>query len=247
MISKTHTKYIQSLHHKKFRDEYGVFIAEGPKLVLDLLKNGKFICKELLSVNKWLETYAGLAAINAETTFIELQDFELEKISFLATPHQVLAVFEQQKLVIPVEVRGLVTLVLETIQDPGNLGTIIRTADWFGIKNIICSPDCVEMYNPKLVQSTMGSLGRVNLNYTSLPDWMRQHQHVRSYACTLNGLAVDQLGQVKEGIFIIGNESNGISGELLQMAHEQITIPKKGGAESLNAAVAAGIIISQVI
>ena len=244
MISKTHTKYIQSLHHKKFRDEYGVFIAEGPKVVLDMLETGMYFCKELFTTNKWLDNYTRLVAIKEETEIVELQDFELEKISALTTPHQVLAVFEKQQAQVPANVNGQITLVLETIQDPGNLGTIIRTADWFGLKNIICSPDCVEMYNPKVVQSAMGSLGRVNVCNTSLVEWLLQNQHIPSFACTLNGRSADQLGQLKEGLFIIGNESKGISEELLKQANEQITIPGKGGAESLNAAVASGIILA---
>ena len=247
MISKTHTKDIKELHHKKFRDEYGLFIAEGPKVVLDLLEEGKFLCKELFTVNNWLDDYSGLPAIDAETTIYQIQDFELEKISALATPNKVLGVFKKQEIIGSVEPDGKITLLLETIQDPGNLGTIIRTADWFGIKNIICSEDCVEMYNPKLVQGTMGSLGRVNIKYTALASFMSEHKHIKTYACTLRGQPVAELGRVIEGMIIIGNESRGISGNLLKLADNQVTVPKKGKAESLNAAVATGIILSRVI
>ena len=135
---------------------------------------------------------------------------------------------------------------LDTIQDPGNFGTIIRIADWFGISDIICSEGCADMYNPKVVQSTMGSLGRVNIIYTSLPHWLGENKNVKNYSAVLNGKAVQSLGKLKEGVIIIGNEAHGISEEVMQLVNEKITIPKIGQAESLNAAVATGIILSHI-
>ena len=173
------------------------------------------------------------------------QDHELEKISALTTPHQVLAVFEKAAAK-PVVPAGKLSLVLDNIQDPGNLGTIIRIADWFGIKDIICSAHTADMYNPKVVQSSMGSMGRVNVLYTELVGWIQQQRQVKLYAAALDGRNVKQI-EIKEGLVLIGNEAKGISEELLQLAHEKITIPKLGEAESLNAAVATGIILSHVI
>ena len=246
MLSKTHTKYIQSLHHKKFRDQSGVFIAEGPKVVLDLLQSGKFICRELFALAKWLSEHAVLVEKSPGITITELQDFDLEKISALSTPNNVLAVFEKQKEAAVSNTKGKITLVLDSIQDPGNMGTIIRIADWFGINNIICSPVCADQYNPKVVQSTMGSLGRVNIFYTALTEWLQKNNDIAIYAASLDGKPVQELSKIGEGIIIIGNESKGISEDVLELVNEKITIPKKGKAESLNAAVAAGILLSHV-
>src|SRR6185295_2265950 len=140
-----------------------------------------------------------------------------------------------------IDAKGKITLALDTIQDPGNLGTIIRIADWFGIHAIICSESCADMFNPKVVQSSMGSLGRVKLMYTNLVEWLQLNINISIYAASLNGKHVDNFMGLKEGIILIGNESRGISYEIMQMAIEKITIPKTGHAESLNAAVATGI------
>jgi len=247
MISKSHTKYIQSLQHKKLRDELNLFIAEGPKAVADLLAGRKFHCKEIFAVKEWLDANAALMHMHRETSFNEVADFELEKISALSTPHNVLAVFEK---VIPhkdIEISGKITLVLDTIQDPGNMGTIIRIADWFGIQNIICSVGCADIYNPKVVQGTMGSLGRVNVLYTDLPAWLNEHRKVKVYSASLKGKALQSVGKLAEAILVIGNEAHGISDDVMVMTQEKITIPRIGEAESLNAAVATGIILSHIV
>ena len=246
MFNKTHTKYIQSLHHKKFRDAAGVFIAEGPKVVLELLTGNKFICTQLFAQNDWLEEHEKLIQKQNNITVEAIKDFELQKMSLLTNPNKVLAVFKKKAQHEIKSIKKKITLVLDGIQDPGNLGTIIRTADWFGIENIICSPACADMYNPKVVQSTMGSLARVNIFYTPLEEWLPQHSDIKKYAAALNGKNINTLTMVKEAIIIIGNEGRGISKEVLQMVDEKITIPKKGAAESLNAAVAAGIILAAV-
>jgi RNA methyltransferase, TrmH family len=247
MFSKLHTKYIQSLHHKKFRDEFGVFIAEGPKPVSDLLASPQLICKALFALPGWIRANEPLIASKNVDEIFELRDFELEKISALATANQVLAVFEKLAAdEIPV-IFNKITLVLDTLQDPGNLGTIIRIADWFGIENIICSHGCADRYNPKVVQSTMGSLARVNMVYADLPEWLQKNKSVSSYAATLNGKNIKQMGPLTAAIIIIGNESRGISDEILQGVNEKISIIRTGKAESLNAAVATGIILSHII
>ncbi|MGC4103952.1 TrmH family RNA methyltransferase [Ferruginibacter sp.] len=246
MFNKTHTKYIQSLHHKKFRDENAVFIAEGTKVVLELLDSREFVCQQLFALNEWLSDHAKTLQQYSGMELFAVKDFELEKISMLTTPNNVLAVFKKKEPVQTLPVKGKITLVLDTIQDPGNLGTIIRTADWFGIENIVCSHACADMYNPKVVQSTMGSLARVTILYTDLEAWLQENSAIKKYAAALHGKNTSELRGVKEALIIIGNEGRGISDAVMQLADEKITIPKRGEAESLNAAVAAGIIMSAV-
>jgi TrmH family RNA methyltransferase len=246
MLNKTHTKYIQTLHHKKFRDENEVFIAEGPKVVLELLDSREFVCQQLFAVEEWLVNNQKTLQQYSGTEIFTAKDFELEKISLLTTPNNVLAVFKKKTQSKPVELKGRITLVLDTIQDPGNLGTIIRTADWFGIENIICSAACADMYNPKVVQSTMGSLARVNIFYTDLEKWLNENKTIKKYAAALHGKNINSLTAIKEAIIIIGNEGKGISEAVMNAVDEKITIPKKGEAESLNAAVATGIILAAV-
>lgn len=245
MLSKTHSKYIQGLHHKKMRDDENVFIAEGNKTVPELLSGGHFECKELLATTAWLQQNSLFLQKNFHGTIHELLPHEMEKISALSSHGEVLAVFKKQPAV-AFEAKGKISLLLDGIQDPGNLGTIIRIADWFGVKNIVCSANCADMYNPKVVQSTMGSLGRVNVLYTDIASWLEGQKHITAYAAALNGKNVQQYRGVKEGIFVIGNESKGISNEIMNLCKEKITIPKNGEAESLNAAVATGIILSHI-
>ena len=247
MLSKTHTKYIQSLQHKKFRDEADVFLAEGPKVVMDLLNSRKFVCKELFALNNWIEEHRKQLSLLHDTVITDVEDFELQKISALSTANAVLAVFEKRKPVNEFATALKITLALDTIQDPGNLGTIIRIADWFGIENIICSIGCADMYNAKVIQSTMGSLGRVNVIYTDLVKWLKDNDKVKIYAASLEGEDVKAVGKLKEGILIIGNEANGVSDEVMELVNEKINIPRIGEAESLNAAVATGIIISHIV
>ncbi|MEO6719192.1 MAG: RNA methyltransferase [Ferruginibacter sp.] len=245
MLSKTYTKYIQSLHHKKYRDAHNSFIAEGSKVVIELLASGKFEAEQLLGREAWLKENEPELRKHYSGPIQVIEDFELEKISALSTPNQVVGVFKKAKQQSAV-VKGKLTLALDTIQDPGNLGTIIRIADWFGIHDIVCSQNCVELYNPKVVQSTMGSLGRVNVVYENIVNLLEQHKTIKSIAAALDGRNIKDFDKLKEAILIIGNESKGISTEILEMADEKITIPKIGGAESLNAAVAAGIILSHI-
>ena len=246
MLSKTHTKYIQSLLHKKQRDELGLFVAEGPKVVTDLLESRKFVCKEIFALQEWLTENERSISILKDVSITEVKDFELQKISALSTAHSVLAVFEKRKQSFNIETTGKITLALDTIQDPGNLGTIIRIADWFAVTDIVCSAGCADMYNAKVVQSTMGSLGRVNVVYTDLNQWLQQNDKVKIYSASLEGNDINTIGKLTEGIIIIGNEAHGVSDEVMNLVNEKITIPRIGEAESLNAAVATGIILSHV-
>jgi RNA methyltransferase, TrmH family len=246
MLSKTHSKYIQSLHHKKLRDAENVFIAEGNKTVPELLAAENFECKEIVATTEWLQQNSLLLQKYFHAMVHEVLPHEMGKISTLATASDVLAIFKK-KPVEAINIKGQISLVLDTIQDPGNLGTIIRIADWFGIKNIICSAGSADMYNPKVVQSTMGSLGRVNVLYTDIVQWLQENKNIKAYAAALNGKPLQQFQQLKEGLIVIGNESKGISDEVMQLCAEKITITKVGAAESLNAAVASGIILSHIV
>lgn len=243
MISKATVKYIQSLQQKKFRDVEGCFVAEGPKCVLELLQGNVFHCRAIYALDSWIQQLDAALLSALQNRIEPVQEFELQKISGLSTANKVLAVFEKRKLQLPKNLAGQITLVLDDIQDPGNLGTIIRIADWFGVAHIICSAHTADMYNSKVVQSTMASLQRVQLHYTDISAWLQSQKEIKKYAAALNGQALQNYQQLTEGILIIGNESQGIKDEVMQLADEKITIPRIGTAESLNAAVATGILL----
>jgi RNA methyltransferase, TrmH family len=243
MLGKAKAKYIQSLGQKKHRDEEGLFIAEGPKIVADLLLSAPGFVKEVYAVKEWLK---GNKDHPQKKVFIEISEEEIERISQLKSPNQVVAVVHKFDVEKDIAVKGKISLVLDTIQDPGNLGTIIRIADWFGVLQVICSMDCADVYNPKVVQATMGSIARVKVFYTELERWLKQQNDIPIYAAMLEGRDITKMNGLKEGLIIIGNESKGINEEIAALANEKITIPKKGKAESLNAAVAVGIVLSRL-
>ena len=244
MLSKQKIKYIQSLGQKKFREQDGSFIAEGPKLIKDLLHADPSSIREILATEDWFATNP-ISGLNDRVTLIT--EAELERISQLATPNQVLAIVGQYDHGELVQTENKVTLVLDTLQDPGNLGTIIRIADWFGIPQVVASLDSADLYNPKVVQSSMGSIARVKLYYMDLAPWLSERTGIPIYATGLEGRDTRSVDRIKEGIIIIGNESKGINPDVMQYATVKITIPKKGSAESLNAAVATGIILSHLV
>ena len=244
MITKNQVKYIQSLGQKKSRDEENCFIAEGPKLVNELLTASNCKVVQLYALKEWIDEHAN-AKDHAEV--IEVSTGELEKISQLTTPNHVLAVIEKIQWKNDPGIKGTISLALDTIQDPGNMGTIIRLADWFGVKTIFCSADCADVYNPKVVQASMGSISRVRTVYTDILSLLKENNDVPIYAAVLNGRDITKMEPINEGIIVIGNESKGINEEVLKLANVQITIPGKGKAESLNAGVATGIILSHLV
>lgn len=244
MLVKQKIKYIQSLGQKKFRQQEGLFIAEGPKLVKELLEADHASVKEVFAVKDWMDDNQNVLA---KTDAAEISEIELEKISQLTTPNKVLAIVKQYSTGNTIIVKNRVALALDDIRDPGNLGTIIRIADWFGVEQIVCSDDSADVYNPKVVQSTMGSIARVKIHYTNLEEWLSSQKDVRIYAAGLEGQDITTTKKIKEGIIIIGNESKGISPAIMSLSNVKITIPRKGKAESLNAAVATGIILSHVL
>ena len=246
MLSKKVAKYIQSLSHKKFRDNLGAFVAEGPKVVTELLSSGKFACKIICAQKDWIQFNEGLINISSIAIY-EIDEALLKTISFLKTPNKVLAVFHKKEVINIPSFSDKITLMLDDISDPGNLGTIIRIADWFAIENIICSENCVDCYNPKVVQSTMGSIGRVNLFYEELHPFIISNKNINVYATALSGKPLAAFKNLQQGFILIGNESKGISQKLLEISSDKITIPRFGQAESLNAAVATGIVLSHLI
>lgn len=243
MLVKQKIKYIQSLGQKKFREQEGLFVAEGPRLVKELLEADAASINGIFALADWIDENKILLG---KTGYTEISPLELERISQLSTPNKVVAVVKQYETGELPLTKDRIILVLDGIQDPGNLGTIIRIADWFGISQVVCSEDSVDVYNPKVVQSTMGSIARVRIHYTNLEQWLGSQEKINIYAADLEGEDVTAMKKIKEGIIVIGNESKGISNDILNMAGTKITISKKGMAESLNAAVATGIILSHI-
>jgi RNA methyltransferase, TrmH family len=243
MLSKNKIKYIQSLHHKKQRNEDLLFIAEGEKIVNEILAVAPQLIHSIYATEEWVATQTNLDAIPYEV----IEFFELEKISTLQTPNKVLAVVQfLGNNELPNVAKEWVVL-LDGIQDPGNLGTIIRICDWFGVKHLICSPNTVDCYNTKVIQASMGSFLRVQVQYTNLIEFVKTQLEVPIFAAVLNGTPIHEVSTLQNGIVIIGNEGKGIDETLLELCTEKITIPAKGVAESLNASVATGIILSHLI
>lgn len=244
MLVKSKLKYIQSLGQKKFRQQEGLFIAEGPKLINELLAMKSSGIIEIYALKEWIDIHKQEVD---KYVVVAISEKELEKISQLTTPNQVLAIVKQFSENEDFDFKNKITLALDNIQDPGNMGTIIRIADWFGVDQIVCNINSADMYNPKVVQATMGSIARVKVMYTDLEGWLYQQKGISIYAAMLDGENVTTMKKIKNGIIVIGNESNGISEEVLKSVTKIITIPQKGKAESLNAAVATGIIFSHLL
>ena len=244
MLIKSKIKYIQSLSQKKLREEDGVFVAEGPKIVEEILQAANTEVRQVFATTGWIAQNPHQKQ-DLGDQLVEVSEDELQRISFLQAPNQVLALFSRP--VFPAFTNDKVSLMLDTIQDPGNLGTILRCADWFGVNQIICSKDCADVFNPKVVQATMGSICRVNVVYDDLLAFLKSHSGILVYAATLEGHNIANVKKIQDGMILIGNESKGISAELLAHVSQRITIPRKGQAESLNAAVATGIILSHLL
>lgn len=245
LLSKNKIKYIRSLDSKKVRKEEKVFLAEGPKLVGDLL--GHFECIFLAATSDWLNQNPDVQA----DEIAEASQEELSKASLLKTPQQVLAIFKQPEYTIrPVEViKNSLCIALDDIQDPGNLGTIIRLADWFGIENIFCSTNTVDVYNPKTVQATMGGIARVKIHYVPLGDLIRSLNDVPVYGTFLDGKNMYEQKLSANGLIVMGNEGNGIGEDIKKMINRKLYIPnyppKRETSESLNVAIATAVVCAE--
>jgi len=248
-LSKNKSKYIRSLHKKKFRQKYNKFIVEGDKIVQEILQSPTVKIELLLALDPWLEAHHDLWQHLPEDNVEAVSQSELRQISTLQTPNQTLLVAEQLHPTIDEElVRSDWSLYLDGIQDPGNLGTILRTADWFGIRHVFCSQDCVDVYNTKVLQATMGAFLRVRVIELAFPDWKSRFPNVPAYGTVLHATSLFNARISKSGILVLGNEGNGISADILAQLDEQVTIPPHptGGAESLNVGVATGILCAAV-
>lgn len=244
MLSKAQVKDIRSLTQYKYRKAQGAFIVEGDKLAREWLASGASV-KMIIGTKSWLAAQPELLRHQPAATVIEVKDEELTRISTLQSPNSVLLVVG-----LPEEHKTLPEngwcLALDRLQDPGNMGTIIRIADWYGIRHIVASPDAVDFYSPKVVQAAMGGHLRVSLHTAPLLDFLSRTK-LPVLAATLDGQNIYHVAKPEAAILMIGNESKGLDPELLALANTRLTIPRIGGAESLNAAVATGIICALMI
>jgi TrmH family RNA methyltransferase len=239
MITNAQIKFIKSLAQAKNRELHKLYVAEGEKLAIEWLQSSANV-QMIIATSVWISKNQSIISKHSSAQVFEVDEQTLARMSQLQTPNHVILVVEySSKMVIPKETGWIIAL--DTIQDPGNMGTILRIADWFGINTIICSPQCVDIYNHKVIQSGMGAHLRVAVEYKELDTFFKAN-HLPVYAALLNGENLFQVKSKQAGIILIGNESKGIAPELLPFASHPITIPRIGGAESLNAGVATGII-----
>lgn len=248
ILTKNTIKYIQSLKDKKKRDENLVFIAEGDKIVRDLLP---FLNCQILVATKnfFLNLDQKSGSYNIDS-IVEVSKKELDNLSFLKNPQQVLAIFYKPKYELDFKcIQNQLSLALDGIQDPGNLGTIIRVADWYGIGNVFCSTDTVDVYNPKVVQATMGALVRVKTHYVDLPQFLGNLDRIPIYGTFLNGDNMYNKELMSNGVIVMGNEGNGIRPEIEKWITNKLFIPNfpqgRKTSESLNVSIATAIICSE--
>jgi TrmH family RNA methyltransferase len=242
MLTKNNTKFIKSLQLKKFRQKEALFIVEGAKNTLELL-NSSYKIKDLIVSEDFLDRHQ--KEINSpDVEPIVVKEKELSALGAFQSNTDALAVVHE-KASSKYDSSGF-DLVLDDIRDPGNLGTIIRLADWYGIKNIICSETTAEFYNPKVISASMGSIFRINLYRRDLKEFLSENKNRKIYGALLEGTNVHQVTFEADGLLVIGNESHGIQKELIPLISYTVTIPKIGHAESLNAAMATAIICDNV-
>jgi len=246
-ISKNEIKFVLAIHQKKYRQIYEKFIVEGEKIARETLLQRLFQVHGLYAVQNWLEENRELYTHLPAESIHQVSAGELERISALQTPNNILLVVNMPNPNAEVTLRiTQKALFLDDIQDPGNLGAILRIADWFGITHIVCSPGSVEIFNPKVIQASMGAFLRVRVETATLQELCTANPGIRVLGATLIGENTFKTQLPDQGILVIGNESKGISEGVLQLIDKKLTIPKpeSGGAESLNAAVATGILVA---
>ncbi len=242
MLSKNQLKKIRALHISKYRRQKKSFIVEGPKVVSEFV-NSKFNVREIFAIEEWVNKNS-----NIHNNITQISHKELQAISLLKTPNQVVAIVAYPTQEDFQYKENDLVLVLDSIQNPGNLGTIIRIADWFGIDKLICSKETVDVYNPKVVQASMGALTRVEFYYTDLANWLSKlNSKIPIYGTLLEGENIFKTELSDNGVIIIGNEGNGISPEIQSYIKKRITIPShnKSIMESLNAAIATAIVCAE--
>jgi len=245
-LSRNKIKYIHSLKEKKFRDEFNTFVAESDKLVIELLS--VFECQLLIATTEYI-SYLNTDKYKI-TEIIPASRADIERASFLRNPQNVLAVFKKPSYVLDSNVlHNQLILALDGIQDPGNMGTIIRLCDWYGIENIICSKDTVDVFNPKVVQATMGAISRVKVYYMNLAEWLSEQKNIPVYGAFLDGKNMYETELKKNGILVMGNEGNGIRPEIRTIITHKLLIPNyppgRITSESLNVSLATAILCSE--
>lgn len=246
MITNNQIKLINSLTKKKHRDANQLFIAEGDKLVYDLCTNNHPI-EQIYATPQWINSHSVPSSISVSETSNQY----LKKVTQLKTAPQVIALCHiKEDITDKINLEKELVIALDNIQDPGNLGTIIRLADWFGIKHIICSNETVDVYNPKVVQATMGAIARVHTNYTNLSKFIKNtNEQIPVYGTFLDGDNIYQTELSSNGIIVMGNEGQGISSEIAQLVNKRLLIPNfsdtKNTSESLNVSMATGITLSE--
>ncbi|MDO3626079.1 RNA methyltransferase [Mucilaginibacter sp. BT774] len=243
MLSKSQINLLKSLQQKKFRREHGLFIVEGHKSIAEFINSAYLV--EAIYYTRSFDSK--VLKLSQKINSCEISATELEKVSSLKTPQDALALIKipQWPVLHHEQLKGKFSLVLDGVQDPGNMGTIIRIADWFGIDHIICSEDTVDAYNPKVVQACMGSLARVKIHYTSLTELLPGIK-LPVFGALLNGANIYETDFGKEGLIVMGNEGNGLRPEIKEMVDKGITIPRIGKAESLNVAIATALFCSEI-
>ncbi|MDR0538280.1 MAG: RNA methyltransferase [Tannerellaceae bacterium] len=245
MLSANKLKYIRSLELKKYRNLHNSFVAEGNKLVAEMLP--VLSCKLLVALPEWIESNSPLPAEEV----IPANRKEIDKASFLTSPQDVIAIFDiPSRNIESADPSTDLVLLLDGIQDPGNAGTIIRLADWFGITHIICSPDTADAYSPKTIQASMGATARVSIHYASLPNWLSHHSgNTPIYGAFLDGSNIYTHPLSPGGILIMGNEGNGIRSSVAPFVTERLFIPSypphRPTSESLNVAIATALACSE--
>lgn len=243
MLSKLQIRTITSLHHKKFRREHGLFIVEGIKSVMEFVHSDYIVQHVFYTA----QAAAKFVKIPQNIKSDEISEQELIRISSLKAPQGVLALVSipSYPALRSNALSGDFTLVLDDIQDPGNLGTIIRTAEWFGFKRVVCSAGTVDTYNPKVVQASMGSLARMQVHYTDIAELIA-HTPLPVFGAVLEGMPIYETDFGHEGLIILGNEGSGINAAILPHLKHRVTIPRVGRAESLNVAVSAALFCAEL-
>lgn len=243
MLSKAQISLITSLQHKKFRTQHQLFVVEGIKSVMEFVGSSYKIQKIWATA----DAAAKLGKIPQNIKLEEVTVAEFGKISSLKNPQGVLATVEipAEDDLDPAILANKHSLILDDVQDPGNLGTIIRTAEWFGIEHLICSQGTVDAYNPKVVQATMGSLSRIKIHYLDIESFLEENK-LPTFGALLDGDSIYETDFGKQGLIIMGNEGNGIRKDLIPKIQKKVTIPRVGAAESLNVAVATTIFCSEL-
>lgn len=235
-VSQNQLKILRSLRLKKNRDKENLCTIEGVKICEEALSQKDFEIHSIYATEKYLKEKP---IKNYQNITFLISEKELESVSDLKNPNEIICILHKKKNKIEQHYKYI--LALDSIRDPGNLGTIVRCADWFGINKIILSENCVDLFNQKVIQSSMGSFLRIDVEYTNLMEYIKKSKKT-VYAALLDGENLQNVQWSDEAIILIGSESHGISTSLLQLPHHPITIPKLGNAESLNAAIATSII-----